>query len=295
MLRLLSLFICCFLFISCEFNSQDKRNLKLSDQFKNYWYSGKAEITSYELNQARYSEMRKGEAVLIYVTEDFLPDEQVKANKQNSNNISVLKLNSTKNFITGIYPYSIMQSSFYPLNGEEHALKLSASIQEWCGQVYLQLNNRKNFQITSHSYFQGEADKDFSVNKTNLENEIWNKIRVEPDSLPLGDFKMIPSLEYLRLNHKPFKAYKCHGEYYTDEDFNVYMLQYPELQRELKIYYSRTFPYTIEKWEESFPSGFGENLKILTTTAKKKQRIRTEYWNKNSNKNISLRDSLDLN
>lgn len=295
MLRLLSFFICCFLFISCEFNSQDKRNLQLSDQFKNYWYSGKAEITSYDLNQARYGEMRKGEAVLIYVTEDFLPDEQVKANQQKSNNISVLKLNSTKKFITGIYPYSIMQSSFYPLNGERHALKLAASIQEWCGQVYLQLNKNKNFQITSHSYFQGEADKDFSVKKTNLENEIWNKLRVEPNSLPIGDFEMIPSLEYLRLSHKPLKTYISHGEYFTEEDFNVYMLQYPELQRKLKIYYRKNFPYTIEKWEESYPSGFGENSKILTTTAKKKRRIRTDYWNKNSNKNISLRDSLDLN
>ena len=81
---------------------------ELSQAFKDYWYQGKAEITSYKLEQARYGEMRDGNAVLIYVTEDFLPEVQVKADRQNAKNIPVLKLNSTKNFNTGIYPYSIM-------------------------------------------------------------------------------------------------------------------------------------------------------------------------------------------
>ena len=41
------------------------------EQFKKQWYSGKAELTSYTLQQARYGEMRNGESVLIFVTEDF--------------------------------------------------------------------------------------------------------------------------------------------------------------------------------------------------------------------------------
>lgn len=280
---------------SCASPSQEKKSLNLSQEFKDYWYSGTAEITSYELKQARYGEIRKGEAVLIYVTEDFLPDEQVKANSSNPENISVLKLNSTKKFVTGIYPYSIMQSSFYPLDGTEHALKVSASIQEWCGQVYVQINNRSSLKVISHSYFQGEADQDFNLKKTHLENEIWNRLRIDPDAVPVGNFKMIPSLEYLRLSHKEIKAYAATGEFYTIDNFNVYNLEYPELNRELKIYFSLGSPYTIEKWEESYPSGFGENAEILTSTAIKKQRIKTDYWNKNSNKNLPLRQKLELN
>ncbi len=280
---------------SCASPSQEKRSLDLSEDFKNYWYSGQAEITSYDLEQARYGEMRKGEAVLIFVTEDFLPGEQVKANSSNDKNVSVLKLNATKNFITGIYPYSIMQSTFYPLNGEEHALKISASIQEWCGQVYSQLNKRDKFEITSHSYFQGEADQDFELPKVHLENEVWNRLRIDPDAMPTGDFEMIPSFEYLRLTHKEIKTYKVTGEFYTLDDYNVYSLEYPELQRQLKIYFSMGFPNTIEKWEESYPSGFGENAGILTSKAVKKQRIKSDYWNKNSNNNIPLRKNLDLN
>ncbi|MUP42964.1 septum formation inhibitor Maf [Christiangramia aestuarii] len=286
------LIIFCF---SCNSQKGKVQELQLSEKFKDYWYSGEAEITSYELEQARYGEMRKGEAVLIFVTEDFLPKEQVKANSQNKKNISVLKLNSTKNFVTGIYPYSIMQSSFYPLNGQEHALKISASIQEWCGQVYTQLNNRENYEISSHSYFQGEADQQLSLEKAELENEVWNRLRIDPDKLPVGEFKMIPSLEYLRLSHQPIKEYTVSGEFYTVDELNVYMLEYPELKRKLKIFYQPYFPFGIEKWEETYPSGFEDDQKLLTTSAVKKQRIKSDYWNKNSNKNLPLREKLELN
>lgn len=294
MFRLFNICLLAALCFSCDNTSEEKQELLLSDEFKEYWYAGEAEITSYTLEQARYGEMRKGEAVLIYVTEDFLPREQVKAGSKTKETISVLKLNATKNFNTGIYPYSIMQSSFFPLNGEEHAIKISASIQEWCGQVYMQLNKREDFQIISHSYFEGEADEELDIEKIPLENEIWNRLRIEHEKLPTGDFKMIPSFEYLRLSHQPFRAYSVTGEYYTTEEFNVYKLTYPKLKRELKIYYTRIFPYSIEKWEESYPSGFGENAEILTTKAVKKERIKTDYWNKNSNKNLPLREKLDL-
>ena len=56
---------------------------KPNHQFKDYWYAGKAEITSYKLEQARYSELRDGKAVLVYVTEPFLPKAQVKSDQKN--------------------------------------------------------------------------------------------------------------------------------------------------------------------------------------------------------------------
>ncbi|MDP1340568.1 hypothetical protein, partial [Klebsiella variicola] len=86
----------------------------------------------------------------------------VKADQPSETNIPVLKLNKTKNFITGIYPYSIMSSVFFPLEEISHALKISTSVQEWCGHTYTQLNNRNKFEIKSHSYFEGEADQCFS-------------------------------------------------------------------------------------------------------------------------------------
>ena len=155
-------------------------------QFNDYWYAGEAEISAYKLEQARYGELREGTAVLVFVTEPFLPKKQVKADGNNPENISVLKLNATKNFNTGIYPYSIMQSTFYPVANNQHAIKVSCSVQEWCGHAYAQLNNREQFELMSHSYFESEADENFKLEKATIENELWAQLRIDPSTLPVG-------------------------------------------------------------------------------------------------------------
>ena len=267
---------------------------QLSQEFKDYWYASNAEITSYKLEQARYGELREGTAVLIYVTEPFLPGLQVKADTSDPNNIPVLKLNATKNYLTGIYPYSIMTSSFYPVHDNQHALKVSFSSQEWCGHVYAQLNNRDDFEIMSHSYFGSEADQDFHLDKAILENEIWNKIRINPTDLPTGDLNMIPSLEYIRLSHKELKSYRATASLTTIDGFSSYEITYPELERTLTIKFNEIFPYTIEGWKDSFKGGYGQEARILTSSATIIKRIKTPYWQQNSNKDLYLRDSLGL-
>ena len=263
---------------------------KLSQAFKDYWYSGEAEITSYQLEQARYGEIRNGKAVLVFVTEDFLPEVQVKADNYKESNIPILKLNATKTFNTGIYPYSIMQSTFFPVANNQHALKISASVQEWCGHVYTQLNNRDDFEITSHSYFQGEADQNFNLEKTWTENELWTKLRIDPNMLPVGEIDVIPSLEFIRLKHVELKAYKARATLEKDS----YILTFSELNRILKITFNPNFPFEINGWEETTNSGFGKNAKTLTTKATKLKTLKTDYWNKKSNNDIILRDSLNL-
>ncbi|WP_299439211.1 septum formation inhibitor Maf [uncultured Aquimarina sp.] len=267
---------------------------ELSESFKKYWYAGNAEITSYQLEQARYGEIREGKAILIYVTEDFLPKEQVKADYQNTDNVPVLKLNATKKFNTGIYPYSIMQSTFYPVADNQHAIKVSSSMQEWCGHVYAQLNNREKYDIISHSYFQREADQNITLDKDILENELWAKIRIDPDNLPQGDLKIIPSFEYCRLKHKEIKAYAAKASIQKNVNSNTYEIKYPELNRSISITFNNSFPYEIESWTETFKSGFGANAKELTTKATKLQRIKSAYWGKNNNKDEVLRQELGL-
>jgi len=267
---------------------------ELSANFKKYWYAGNAEITSYKLEQARYGEIREGKAVLIYVTEDFLPKEQVKADYQNANNVPVLKLNATKKFNTGVYPYSIMQSTFYPVADNQHAIKVSSSMQEWCGHVYAQLNNHEKFDIISHSYFQGEADQNITLDKNILENELWAKIRIDPDNLPQGDLKIIPSFEYCRLKHTEIKGYAAKASLQKNANTNTYRIDYPELSRSISITFNNSFPYEIESWMETFKSGFGSNAKELTTKATKLKSIKSAYWGKNSNKDEVLRQELGL-
>jgi hypothetical protein len=273
---------------------QEAPKRPISENFKRYWYAGEAEITSYQLEQARYGELRDGNAVLIYVTEPFLPNEQVKANRNNPDNVSVLKLNATKNFLTGIYPYSIMSSTFYPVHDNQHGLKTSLSVQEWCGHVYSQLNNREQFEFRSHSYFEGEADQNFTMEKALLENDIWTKIRINPENLPKGNITMIPSLEFLRLRHQEIKSYEAKAEISSKDGITTYTISYPELERNLMIHFTSTFPFSIEGWTEEFKSGFGTNAKTLTTTASKMKTLKTAYWKQNGNSDLILRDSLGL-
>ena len=259
-----------------------------SQQFKDYWYAGEAEITSYELSQARYGELRDGKAVLIYVTEDFRPDTQVKADFRKDGDISVLKLNATKNFNTGVYPYSVMQSTFYPVQNESHAIKVTASMQEWCGHVFAQVNNRDKFEINAYSYFESEGDQSFSITKDILENELWTQLRIDPSSLPTGSLNIVPSMEYIRLSHIPFKAYQAEA---TLGD-GTYTLNFPELKRELSISFNTVFPYDILGWTEKTKRG--QNGKYITTTATKLSQIKSPYWSKNSNSDSDLRKTLKL-
>lgn len=263
---------------------QEVNKRTLSDDFGSYWFQGEAEITSYTLQQERYGEMRDGTAVLVFVTEDFLPEIQVKANEQNPENITVLKLNKMKNFITGIYPYSIMTSTFSPVFHETHAIKVSNSVQEWCGHVYAQINNRDQFEVTSHSYFENEADKNFTLEKTWLEDELWTLLRIDPALLPQGDLEIIPSLEYTRLRHKEIKAQNAKAVLTKNDTLSNYTLNYPEVERTIRIWFSTESPFTIEKWEEQI----GNDI----TKAEKINDIKSTYWNKNKNEHEALRDSL---
>ena len=55
-------------------------NSPFGGELPDYWYRGEAEITTYDLRQARYGELREGTAVLIQVSEPFLAEKQVKSN-----------------------------------------------------------------------------------------------------------------------------------------------------------------------------------------------------------------------
>lgn len=273
---------------------EKKQTTEISKAFKEYWYNGTAEINSYTLEQARYGESRDGNAVLIFVTEPFNPKKQVKADRPDKNDVSVLKLNSTKKFNTGVYPYSIMTSTFYPVSNDQHALKVTNSVQEWCGHVFTQLNNQKAFNINSYSYFESEGDQKTTLSKAILENELYNKIRLDPNTLPIGEQTIIPDFSYLRLAHKELKAYACTATLEQKDSNSIYSLHYPEINRTLAITFTSNFPYTILSWEETYSSGFGPNAKSMTTKATLKKTLNIPYWAKNSNQDEILRNELML-
>jgi hypothetical protein len=90
------------------------------------------------------------------------------------------------------------------------------------------------------------------------------------------------------------KAYPAYVTLKQGDSLSIYTIEYPDLSRSLTIYFKSTFPYEIEKWEETSLSGFGSNASALTTTATKLKRIKAPYWSQNGNKDLIMRDSLGL-
>ncbi len=275
--------------------SARKKARKLSEEAKNYWYKGGgAEITSYKLTQARYGELRNGEAVMVFVTEPFSPSSNTKADNFSKDNVSVLKLNFTKRFNTGIYPYSMMNSSFFPMEEGFTSVKVSTSVQEWCGHVYMELRNKEKYELDNFSYFEGESFKK-ELDKVELEDDLWSKIRLNPEMIQNGNTTMIPPFFYLRLLHKEAKGYACSVKTIENKDgSSEVQVSYPELDRNLNIRYSTDFPHSIESWTESYIDGWGEDAKRLETKGVKMKSIRSKYWEKHDNSDEGMRTELGL-
>jgi hypothetical protein len=292
----LSFVLMCAIGTGCKQSRSDSQNAPVfqSQEFHDYWHAGKAEISSYNLIQSRYGETRKGKAVMIFVTEDFSKKLQVKLDDPGRRNkVNVLKLNFTKNFITGIYPYSLMLSVFTPTDHERDpsSLKAAMSSQEWCGQIYTQLNLRGNrYAVKSHSYFEQEADEQFSVRQAFLEDEVWNLIRVDHTSLPSGEFDIIPGLFYTRLNHTGIGIHEATGETTETDSSFIYTLHFPEVERNLSISFEKQFPFKILGWRETWR----EKGQLMETHAALDETLYTDYWTKNKNEFLYLRDSLNL-
>lgn len=274
---------------------------KPSDEFAGYWYQGVAELNRFELQQARYGEVREGDAVLIFVTEDFLADEQVKLEsaKDGRTAPSILKLNFAKKFITGLYPYSMMTSVFTPVDRTiwPHTLKVTSSSQEWCGHTFTQLNRRNDaYRLRQFSYFEKEGDVDREIKPDLLEDEVWTRLRLDPSSLPTGTVSILPGTMVSRLQHTdntPVTATAKRESIGVDSQGKKmmrYTLEYIVPARVLMIDYRADFPHEIISWSETYDD-FG---KKLTTKATRTNVIRSKYWSQHAVKDTILRKELGL-
>lgn len=276
---------------------------KSQPELGKYWYQGEAEISRYELQQNRYSDIHPGEAVLVFVTEDFLTDKQVKnENYSNPNSTPILKLNMIRTFPTGLYTYNIMTSVFTPVKVQEfpQTLKATTTTQEWCGHTYQQLNFRDGkYQNTLHSYFENEAGQFTEVEYAILEDELFNRIRMNPDGLPTGQLSILPATAVNRLMHLSFQPLEAEASLsaYTGADFEgeglrVYTLKYPGLNRTVEIVFQPEAPYIIEGWTDAYPSLM--DGKVRKSIARRTHTIKSAYWQKNQKEDMALRKELGI-
>jgi hypothetical protein len=189
------------------------------DAFWKEWGDGRAEVSGYDLTFPRYGEPRRGTAVTIFVTETFSREARVKADPgkhAKSDEFPVMKLNLVEDFPTGVYDYNLMTSVFVALAPTKEAAvgtptKISFSSQEWCGHVYMQsLFDGKSIRRTSHSYFDGEADEEETIERKvdGFAEEsilLWARGFAAPFLSP-GQSRVVPflpSAQTARLSHRP--------------------------------------------------------------------------------------------
>jgi hypothetical protein len=252
--------------------------------FQEYWYGGLAEMNRYALDQGRYGDSHPGEAVLIFVTEAFLTGDQVKKERRDGGEaVSVLKLNAYRRFFTGVYPYTLMTSVFTPVRGAgPRSLKLSNTVQEWCGNSYTQIN-RRNRQLEGHqhSYFQGETDLEFALDEALLEDELFTLARLEPHRLPLGDLSIVPALHDQRFAHRDAGVRQAVARLEVlDGDRWHYEVAYRDIDRTLVLTIEQDFPHRILAWEEH-PWGLDGSSDRPSTRAVLVDSTQLDYWNHN--------------
>ncbi len=260
-----------------------------ADPIRDFWFNG-AEISSYDLTQARYGSTHKGHAELIFVTEPFLLDRQVKDEDGSKNSVEILKLNALTTFNTGLYSYRTMTSTFQPIKASSFpfGLKSSASIQDWCGQSFQQLNLRENsWNVKIFSYFENPGDKTASIPEAYLEDSLWLILRLDPKKLPTGSIEAIPGSVYLRLHHRETAVYKAKAILNLDGKKSTYILSYPTLKRTLTINFKESFPHEILGWTEEVDTS-------ITTATHRGSMMNVNYWELNKPGHSTQRRKLGL-
>ncbi|NNE26325.1 MAG: hypothetical protein HKN09_05740 [Saprospiraceae bacterium] len=262
------------------------------------WYKGKAEISSFELKQNRYDGLHDGEMVMIFVTEDFLPDKQVKNDSYTSDNsVPVIKNNRIRKFTTGVYDYSIYTSVFTDVSQQDevNTYKVTMSSQDWCGQSCAQLNNVGRYnKVSVFSYFEKEGDSVEKLKDVLLIDEVFNLIRLGESYLPVGTVEVMPPFLFSRLKHVKEAVYSAEASLLkTDKGQAIYTIVIPKLDYTLEIEFNMNAQRDILSIKESYPSAFDGKLRTTVATRKNIQWL--DYWNKNGVEDDSLRAQFNLN
>jgi len=261
--------------------------------FNEYWYNGTAELCSYELKQDRYGQIRDGEVVLIFVTEPFSKNKQLKLDDPEAagdDKVTVLKLNHVRKFNTGIYDYAIMTSTFTPVDYTTHPLTLKAttSVQEWCGNTFTQLNlSGAQYNYSQRSYFESDGDFDKRIKAVPLEDALLTRLRLTQGQLPEGEIELVASSLLSRFAHQDTVPSKANITKTITDGVIQYAIDYVDTDRSLTIDVEQQFPHKILAFSEND----GDSL---VTTATLKKSMRSPYWKQNGVMHEPLREELGL-
>ena len=222
-------------------------NQETNSVFQKYWKMKGLETTKFILKQ---DSLIVGEATLSYSLKALNKD-------QPNGTIHCLSSHFTQKIVQENYNYSDNSTVLMPLNTPlyPHAKTVVSSSQSNIGTDFLSFQPEpKSYLFVGRNSIEPEKEIHQITEKGNLEDEIWAKIRMNPDALPQGEFEMIPSLGYWNKVHKSPAAQEVKVEFKDVEgakNLKKYSLDYPELKRKLDIIFEANFPYQIVEFSET--------------------------------------------
>lgn len=222
-------------------------NQQTNAVFQKYWKTQDIESTKFILKQ---DSLIIGEATLSYNLKELGKD-------QPNGAILSLSSNFSQKIIQENYNYSESSTAITPLNTPlyPHALSIVSSSQSNEGTDFLSFQPEpKSYLFVGRNSVEPEKEIRKITEKGNLEDEIWAKIRMNPDALPQGEIEMIPSLGYWNKIHESPSAQEVKAELKGVENnpkLKIYSLDYPELKRKLEITFEANFPFQIMEFRET--------------------------------------------
>ncbi len=236
-------------------------NQETNKTFTDYWKNGKTEITKYDLKEDSIS---VGEGSLTFNI-DYVNG----VNKSDS--IQVLHSDFRGKIQKENYDYSAMTSAYLPLNLtlRPHAMKVINSVQEPSGNSFIASSQiPKSYEIKVKNTFKEKTKEHFILERQHLEDELWTKIRMNPNDLPTGDIEIIPSFAYWQSVRKSPNIYEAKAELkeyvgteFTGKKLQLYTLDYPDLKRNLSIVFEGDFPFEIVGWRRVSDGKVGVGVK----------------------------------
>ena len=185
------------------------------------WGDGNAEVATYAASVMRYDTLRAASVVVITVTEPVSRRTWVKDDRaEGDDRVDVLKINQMATFQTGVYPYSVMTSTFMPvadfgpgIGGRFAPAKITLTAQEWCGHVWHGVwPGAGGFRSSMRSYFaeEGETDRAAAVPEGTLyEDALLAQLRELDGPFHGGrDWRgsLVPTLWHQRVAHDTLAA-----------------------------------------------------------------------------------------
>ena len=275
----------------------DQPEASASSAFWDHWGDGRAELSTYEGEVSRYGAMREAEMVLIYVTEPhdrrrWIKDDDAPDDRR----VNVMKLNRLLKFQTGIYPYSVMTSTFAPTadwgRGRFQPTKITLTAQEWCGHVFHGIwPGPDRFMTEIRSYFASEGEHRELVDtpeQTLYQDALPIQLRELDGSFAGGgDWSgtIVPTLWHTRKGHtepQPEEATITRRRAEVDETpVHRFVLSYADVEVTYDI--ERAEPHRLVRWQHSD----GSHLRLKATK-------RLPYWQLNRPGDESHREDLGL-